>query len=352
MWCATSRVVSCKPRSKRGARLFLLPSGPFAFGHHALPHANTRAAGASHALLHAHRVKTARTSPRARKHAQRHFRAVPMCVCPVLAPHGRPAPPAPATRLSHHQSQAHDHSRHDERAAVNPTDSLRLLPGACTLFQAPCPTRARRARHDAAPPREARAAARRARRPPRTRPAIRPDLLHSLLAGYAADLLDTQHTRTLAPPDHCAADCTPRQPRSTRRGARGTPRALPGGSARIAPHACALCTLCTTIHSRLTHCATARALRKQQPYNTSEHPANSPHDAACALARACTLASPWPVHSETFSTHLAAAHRSSEDVSRSMGYRPSPRLPHAFLFTAISIKRKTRCSMPNISWSC
>ena len=153
-------------------------------------------------------------------------------------------------------------------------------------------------------------------------------------SSCAADLLDTQHTRTLVPPAHCAAHCTPRQPRSTRRGARGTPRALPGGSARIAPHACALCTLCTTIHSRLTHCATARALRKQQPYNTSEHPANSPHDAACALARACTLASPWPVHSETFSTHLAAAHRSSEDVSRSMGYRPSPRLPHAFLFTA------------------
>ena len=142
-----------------------------------------------------------------------------MCVCPVLAPHGCAKPPAPATRLSHHQSQPHDHSRRDARAAVNLTDGPRLLPGACTLLQAPCPTRARRARHDAAPPREARAAARRARRPPRTRPAIRPDLLHSLPAGCAADLLDTQHIRTLAPPTYCAADCTPRQPRSTRRGA-------------------------------------------------------------------------------------------------------------------------------------
>ena len=82
---------------------------------------------------------------------------------------------------------------------MNPTDSLRLLPGACTLFQAPCPTRARRARHDAAPPREAHAAARRARRPPRTRPATRTDLLHSLPAGCAADLLNT-HARPRCPP--------------------------------------------------------------------------------------------------------------------------------------------------------
>ena len=57
----------------RGSEDSSLPSGPVAFGHHALSHANTRAAGASHALLHAHRVKTARTSPRARKHAQRQF---------------------------------------------------------------------------------------------------------------------------------------------------------------------------------------------------------------------------------------------------------------------------------------
>jgi len=90
------------------------------YGQPELPHANTRAAGAPHALLvlHAHRVKTARTSPRARKHTQRPEAWV-MGASPMLAPHGRPAPPAPATRLSHHQSQAHDHSRRDARAAVH-----------------------------------------------------------------------------------------------------------------------------------------------------------------------------------------------------------------------------------------
>ena len=180
-----------------------------------------------------------------------------MCDCPVLAPHGRPAPPAPATRLSHHQSQAHDHSRRDERAALNLTDSLRLLPGACTpasgtmpYQSAPRPARrsstARGARGGT--PRAA-AAAHTPRHP--TRSAAQP------ASSCAADLLDTQHTRTLAPPAHCAAHCTPRQPRSTRRGARGTPRALPGGSGRIAsplmPVRCAL--ECTTIHS---HIRTAR----------------------------------------------------------------------------------------------
>ena len=110
------------------------------FGHHhalraysALPHANTRAAGASHALLQAHRVKTARTSPRARKHAQRHFRAVPMCVCPVLAPHGRPAPPAPAARPSHYQSKPHIHSRRDARAAAHLTSTPAPFCALCRL---------------------------------------------------------------------------------------------------------------------------------------------------------------------------------------------------------------------------
>ena len=59
-------------------------------------HANTRAAGALHDPLHAHRVKTARTSPRARKHAQRHFRAVPcasaLCWHPMAVP-SRPHQP-------------------------------------------------------------------------------------------------------------------------------------------------------------------------------------------------------------------------------------------------------------------
>ena len=57
-----------------------------------------------------------------------------MCVCSVLAPHGCPEPPAPATRLSHHQSQAHDHSRRDASAAVHL--SLQSAP----IAQAPAPS--------------------------------------------------------------------------------------------------------------------------------------------------------------------------------------------------------------------
>ena len=82
----------------------LLPAfGPLlAFGHHALSHANTRAAGAPHALLHAHRVKTARTSPRARKHtisAQKPVScASALCWHPMAAPAARTshAPLAPS----------------------------------------------------------------------------------------------------------------------------------------------------------------------------------------------------------------------------------------------------------------
>mmetsp|Transcript_11774 Transcript_11774/g.39307 ORF Transcript_11774/g.39307 Transcript_11774/m.39307 type:complete len:112 (-) Transcript_11774:349-684(-) len=101
-----------------------------------------------------------------------------MCDCPLLAPHGRPAPPAPATRLSHHQSQAHDHSRRDASAAVHL--SLKSAP----IAQAPAPSSGTIPHRSATRPtlhREARAAARRARRPPRTRSATRPGLLHNLL---------------------------------------------------------------------------------------------------------------------------------------------------------------------------
>ena len=146
-----------------------------------------------------------------------------MCVCPVLAPHGCPEPPALATRLSHHQSQTHDHSRRDAPFARR----LHTASGTMPYQSAPRPARrsstARGARGGT--PRAA-AAAHTPRHP--TRSAAQP------ASSCAADLLDTQHTRTLAPPAHCAAHCTPRQPRSTRRGARGTPRALPGGSGRIA----------------------------------------------------------------------------------------------------------------------
>ena len=57
-----------------------------------------------------------------------------MCASPVLAPYGCPEPPAPATRLSHHQRQAHDHSRRDARAAVHL--SLQSAP----IAQAPAPS--------------------------------------------------------------------------------------------------------------------------------------------------------------------------------------------------------------------
>ena len=85
--------------------------------------------------------------------------------------------------------------------------------GACTLLQAPCRTRARRARHDAAPPREA-AAAHAPRHPNRS--AAQPA---SRLCSRPA-----KHSCTPAPPTHWAADFTSREFRSTRRGARGDGR--------------------------------------------------------------------------------------------------------------------------------
>ena len=126
--------------------------GPLlAFGHHALSHANTRAAGAPHDLLHAHRVKIARTSPRARKHAQRHFRAVPcasaLCWRPMAVPRRPHQPRAPrttrASRISTHAAtRAPQHTSHC---------SLRPLHKRLHLLQAPYRTGARRDRQDASP---------------------------------------------------------------------------------------------------------------------------------------------------------------------------------------------------------
>ena len=56
-----------------------------------------------------------------------------MCDCPVLAPHGRPAPPAPATRPSHHQSKPHIHSRRDARAAAHLTSTTSPFCALCRL---------------------------------------------------------------------------------------------------------------------------------------------------------------------------------------------------------------------------
>ena len=133
-----------------------------------------------------------------------------MCVCSVLAPHGCPEPPAPATRLSHHQSQPHDHPRRDARASVRL--SLKSAPTA----QAP----AHFLRHHAAPERdapdktqlhrEARAAARRARRPPRTRPATRPELLHNLLQAVQQPCQSSARVLRTAPlPPRARHDADP-----------------------------------------------------------------------------------------------------------------------------------------------
>ena len=79
------------------------------------------------------------------------FQSCAMCVCSVLASYGCPEPPAPATRLSHHQRQAHDHSRRDARAAAPLTEVYAHCTGRLHLLQAPYRTGARRARQDASP---------------------------------------------------------------------------------------------------------------------------------------------------------------------------------------------------------
>ena len=114
------------------------------------------------------------------------FQSCAMCVCPVLAPHGRPAPPAPATRLSHHQTQAHDHSRRDARAAVHL--SLQSAP----IAQAPAPSSGTIPHRSATRPAR-RFTARRARR-------------HAARAGHRA--------RSPLPEQGCCAVCmqTAQQP--------------------------------------------------------------------------------------------------------------------------------------------
>ena len=165
----------------------LLPAfGPLlAFGHHALSHANTRAAGAPHALLHAHRVKTARTSPRARKHAQRHFRAVPcasaLCWRPMAGPR-RPHQPRASRTTRPRRTTTHA----DARAAVHL--SLQSAP----IAQAPAPSSGTIPHRSATRPAR-RFTARRARR-------------HAARAGHRA--------RATLPEQGCCAVCmqTAQQP--------------------------------------------------------------------------------------------------------------------------------------------
>ena len=116
-----------------------------------LPHAEPRAAGASHALLHAHRVKTARTSPRARKHAQRHFRAVPcasaLCWHPMAGPR-RPHQPRASRTTRARRTTTHAATRAPQ--CTSP-EVYAHLHRRLHLLQAPCRTGARRAWQDSSP---------------------------------------------------------------------------------------------------------------------------------------------------------------------------------------------------------
>ena len=114
-------------------------------------HANTRAAGALHDPLRAHRVKTARTSPRARKHAQRHFRAVPCASAlrwyPMAVP-SRPHQPRASRTTRARRTTTHAATRAPQCTSHC---SLRPLHKRLHLLQAPYRTGARRARQDASP---------------------------------------------------------------------------------------------------------------------------------------------------------------------------------------------------------
>ena len=281
-----------------------------------------------------------------------------MCVCPVLAPHGRPAPPAPATRPSHHQSKPHIHSRRDARAAAHLTSTTSpfcALCRACTLLLASH----KRLYQDA--PRVRRrfctTQGAHARTHPHTRSSAQSSAQPVSLPAHTAN-------STISPrAPHCA-------PAASRLSALHEARAwhaartlrhpfsplssLPAHSTEHTLPAC-LHTQQSTQHT--APCARIRLTTQPAPHNNSlphaspRRPALTPPAARSEKLQRAPLPTPAvSLHSETFSIHPAAApprahsHRSNEDVSRSMGYRPSPRLPHAvpFLFTAISIKRKTR----------
>ena len=116
-----------------------------------LPHANTRAAGASHALLHAHRVKTARTSPRARKHTSSAQKpgswAQALCWRPMAGPR-RPHQPRASRTTRARRTTTHAATRAPQCTSHC---SLRPLHKRLHLLQAPYRTGARRDRQDASP---------------------------------------------------------------------------------------------------------------------------------------------------------------------------------------------------------
>ena len=142
-----------------------------------------------------------------------------MCASPVLAPHGRPAPPAPATRPSHHRRASRISTHAATRAPQHTSPALPRLFAPCAgsahcfwHLTSGC-TRTRREYDADSAPRKARTHA-------RSRTRAHPlSLLHSLSA-----CLHTQHTapsarvlRTAPLPPRACLHCTRR--------ARGTLRA-------------------------------------------------------------------------------------------------------------------------------
>ena len=227
-------------------------------------HANTRAAGALHGPLHAHRVKTTRTSPRARKHAQRHYRAVPcasaLCWHPMAVP-SRPHQPRASRTTRARRTTTHAATRAPQCTSHC---SLRPLLRRLHPLQAPYRTGARRARQDASPrgarggtPR-AQATAHALRHP--TRAAAQP------AAGGAAALpvLNIQPACSAAPLPPRA--CTTQILHCTRR-ARGTLRAR----SAIRSVCCPVC-----LHTAQSTC--------KEP-KVHVHAAQSPHSDAARTPR-------------------------------------------------------------------
>ena len=107
--------------------------GPLlAFGHHTLTRQHTRGRRPSCPSPRTPRENCAYVPARTQTYAQRPEACV-MGASPVLAPHGRPAPPAPAARPSHYQSQPLVHSRRDARAAAHLTSTTSPFCALCRL---------------------------------------------------------------------------------------------------------------------------------------------------------------------------------------------------------------------------
>ena len=129
---------------------------------------------------------------RTQTHEQRPEACV-MGASPVLAPHGRPAPPAPAARPSHYQSQPLVYSRRDARAAAHLTSTPAPFCALCRLGTLPLASHKRL--YQDAPRVRRRSGTAQARTRART-PARARARFHSLLHQTAS--LHTQHTAPCA----------------------------------------------------------------------------------------------------------------------------------------------------------